>query len=215
LVAFSETTVFAMKSRCYAASSRPFGLPILATALALAAVSCGGGYSNGGGGAGYPSTISGTITPTAGGSGATVTLSGAAAATTTTDGSGNYAFSGLANGTYMVTPTNCGYSFTPVSQNVTVNGANQTSVNFTATPLQTHTVALTWVASTTTTVNGYNVYRSTINGSGYAKIASLGLVFAYIDTNVQNCSTYYYVTTAVDSTGVESGYSNQATAPIP
>ena len=162
-------------------------------------------------------TISGTITVSGGGglSGATVALAGAAAATTTTDGSGNYAFSGLANGTYTVTPTACGYSFTPVSQNVTVNGANQSGVNFTATALATHTVALTWVASTTTTVTGYNVYRSNINGSGYAKIASLGLVFAYTDTSVQNCSTYYYVTTAVDSTGLESSFSNQAAAAIP
>ncbi len=160
-------------------------------------------------------SISGTITPTAGGSGATITLSGAATATTTTDGSGNYSFVSLANGAYTVTPSNCGYSLTPVNQSVAVNGANQTGVNFAATPLQTHTVALTWVASTTTTVTGYNVYRSTINGSGYAKTASLGLVLGYTDANVQNCSTYYYVTTAVDSTGVESGFSNQATAIIP
>jgi hypothetical protein len=160
-------------------------------------------------------SISGTITPAPGGSGTTVTLTGAAADTTTTDGSGNYSFGSLANGTYTVTPSNCGYSFIPVSQNVAVNGANQAGVNFTATALQTHTVALTWAASATTTVSGYNVYRSTINGSGYAKIASLGLVFAYTDTNVQNCSTYYYVTTAVDSTGAESSFSNQTTAVIP
>jgi fibronectin type 3 domain-containing protein len=37
----------------------------------------------------------------------------------------------------------------------------------------------------------------------------------YSDTTVQNASTYYYVTTAVDSSGVESSYSNQATAVIP
>jgi len=161
-------------------------------------------------------SISGTITPQAGGSAATVTLSGAAAATTTTDGSGNYSFSGLANGTYTVTPSNCGYSLTPVSQNVAVNGANQTGVNFTATPLQTHKVALTWVASTTPTVTGYNVYRM-VNGSasGFVKIASLGLVFAYTDASVQNCTTYDYAATAVDSTGAESALSTQATAAIP
>ncbi len=160
-------------------------------------------------------SISGTITPITGGSGATVMLSGPAAATTTTDSLGNYSFSGLANGTYTVTPSNTGFTFSPANQSVAVNGANQTGVNFTATPAQTHTVALSWVASTTTTVTGYNVYRSTTNGSGYVKIASLGLVLAYTDSSVANGTTYFYVTTAVDSTGAESGFSNQATAVIP
>jgi len=160
-------------------------------------------------------SISGTISPTVGGAGATVMLSGTATATTTADGSGNYSFASLGNGTYTVTPSSCGYSITPISQNVAVNGANQTGVNFTAAPEAAHSVGLTWIASTTTTVTGYNVYRSTINGTGYAKIASLGLVLAYTDPSVQSCSTYYYVTTAVDSTGTESAFSNQATAPIP
>lgn len=159
--------------------------------------------------------ISGTITPTTGGSGATVTLTGPAAATATTDSSGNYSFGSLANGTYTVTPGNSGYTFTPVNQSVTVSGANQAGVNFTATPQLTHTVALSWVASTTPNVAGYNVYRSTANGSGYAKIATLGLVLSYSDAAVQNGTTYYYVTTAVDSTGGESAFSNQATAVIP
>jgi Carboxypeptidase regulatory-like domain len=161
-------------------------------------------------------SISGTITPTAGGSGAAVMLSGPAAATTTADTSGNYSFTGLANGTYTVTPSNTGYTFSPVSQSVSVNGANQTGVNFTAVPQPSHTVALSWSGSTTTTVTGYNVYRSTTNGSGYAKInSSLVAMLAYTDSTVSNGTTYYYVTTAVDSTGAESGYSNQATAVIP
>jgi len=162
-------------------------------------------------------SISGTITPITGGSGATVVLTGPAAATTTTDTSGNYSFSGLANGTYTLTPSNTGYSFSPANQSVTVNGANQTGVNFTATAQQTHTVALSWVASTSPTITGYNVYRSTVNGSGYVKIngSTLVTVLSYTDTTVQNAATYYYVTTAVDSTGTESSYSNQATAVIP
>ena len=174
------------------------------TGINFAATANGGTFS-----------ISGTITPIAGGSGATVTLSGAAAATTTTDSSGNYSFGSLTNGTYTVTPTDTGYTFSPINQSVTVNGANQTGVNFTATAQQSHTVTLSWVASTTTTVTGYNVYRSTVSGSGYVKIATLALVLSYTDVTVQNGITYYYVTTAVDSTGAESGFSSQATAVIP
>ena len=78
-----------------------------------------------------------------------------------------------------------------------------------------HTATLNWTASTST-VSGYNVYRSTTSGGSYTKINS-GLVttVSYVDSTVQNGMTYYYVTTAVDSGGNESAYSNQATAVIP
>jgi hypothetical protein len=74
-------------------------------------------------------TISGAIT---GGAGALVTLSGASGATVTADSSGNYTFNGLSNGTYTVTPSESGFSFTPPSQTVVVNGASVPGVNFTA-----------------------------------------------------------------------------------
>jgi len=160
-------------------------------------------------------SISGTITPTAGGSGATVTLSGAAPAVTTANTSGNYTFAGLANGTYTVTPSNIGYTFSPVSQSVMVNGANKTDVNFTATVQQTHSVALSWSASTST-VTGYNIYRSTVSGTQYAKInSSLVGGLAFTDTTVLGGTIYYYVTAAVDASGNESAFSNEAQAIIP
>jgi carboxypeptidase family protein len=160
-------------------------------------------------------SISGTISPTAGGSGATVILSGAAAATTPTNSAGNYTFTGLTNGAYTVTPNNAGYTFGPASQSVTVNAANLTGVNFTAAVQQAHSVALSWTASTST-VSGYNVYRTTISGTPYTLVnSSLVTALAYTDTTVQSGTTYYYVTTAVDASGVESVFSNQASAPIP
>ena len=159
-------------------------------------------------------TISGTITPTSGGSGTTVLLSGAAGATTTTNGSGAYSFTGLANGNYTVTPSDAAFTYTPANQSVTINGANQTGVNFTA-AAKSFSVSLTWNASGST-VSGYNVYRSTVNGSGYTKLnPSLVSGTNYDDTSVQSGTTYYYVTTSVDSGGDESAYSNQATAAIP
>jgi hypothetical protein len=163
-------------------------------------------------------SISGTIAPVAGGGGATVILSGAAGATTTTNSAGNYTFTGLANGTYTVTPSNSGYTFSPASQNATVSGANVSGLNFTASTQVTHSVALNWIASTTATVTGYNVYRSTVSGPGYAKINSsliLAPLVSYTDTTVQNGTIYFYVTTAVDGSGNESIYSNQAQANIP
>jgi len=81
-------------------------------------------------------------------------------------------------------------------------------------PVQ-HSVALTWNASIST-VAGYNVYRSTVSGGPYAKInASLVPALNYTDATVQNGSTYYYVTAAVDSSGTESAFSNEASAAIP
>jgi len=163
-------------------------------------------------------SISGTITPTTGGSAATVTLSGAAPATAITDGAGNYMFTGLGNGTYTVTPTNAGFAFAPATQSVTVSSANVSGVNFTASAQVTHSVALTWIASSTPTVTGYNVYRSTVSGTAYAKINSslvLAPLISYTDATVLNSTTYYYVTTSVDASGVESAFSNEASAAIP
>lgn len=79
-----------------------------------------------------------------------------------------------------------------------------------------HTVTLNWTASTSPNIAGYNVYRSTISGSQYTKInSSLAATTSYSDATVQAGLTYYYVTTAVDTGGNESTYSNQATAVIP
>jgi fibronectin type 3 domain-containing protein len=144
-----------------------------------------------------------------------VALSGAASGSTIADGSGNYTFAALANGTYTVTPTNTGYTFSPVNGSATVNGANVTSVNFTASPQVTHTVGLSWIASTSA-VAGYNVYRSTVSGQSYTRMnGSFVGGLSYLDLSVQNGLTYYYVTTAVDSSGIESVYSNEVSAKIP
>lgn len=159
-------------------------------------------------------SISGAISPTAGGSGATVSLSGVSTASTTTDGSGNYTFTGLSGGAYAVTPSKSGFGFNPTSQSATVNGANVTGVNFTADA--THTVALSWNASTSPLIIGYNVYRSTVSGSLYERMNS-GLIggLAFTDTGVLGGSTYYYVTTSIDANGNESPPSAQVAAFVP
>jgi hypothetical protein len=81
-------------------------------------------------------------------------------------------------------------------------------------PVQ-HSVDLTWNASTST-VSGYNVYRSTVSGGPYAKInASLVAVLNYLDLTVQGGTAYFYVTTAIDSSGNESVNSNEVSATVP
>ena|SRR5437588_3908 len=160
-------------------------------------------------------SISGTISPTAGGSGATATLSGANSASTTTNSSGSYTFTGLANGTYTVTPSNTGYTFSPGSQSVTLSGSNVTGVNFTATAQVAHSVTLSWAAGTSTVV-GYNIYRSSVSGGPYTRMnSSLITVLTYSDTTVLAGHVYYYVATLVNSSNVESSYSNELSATIP
>ena len=81
---------------------------------------------------------------------------------------------------------------------------------------QNHTVGLSWIASTSENVVGYNIYRGNQSGGPYAKInSSLDSNTAYTDTSVTDGNTYYYVTTAVNSDNEESVYSNQAQATIP
>ena len=77
-----------------------------------------------------------------------------------------------------------------------------------------HSVNLSWRASSSSNVVGYNVYRGTVAGS-YALLNSMNAGTSYSDATVQNGQTYYYAVTAVDSAGVESAFSNPAQAVIP
>ncbi len=78
-----------------------------------------------------------------------------------------------------------------------------------------HSVSLSWNPSTSVVV-GYNVYRGAVSGGPYTKLSSaIDPSTAYADTSVVSGTTYYYVTTAIDSSGTESAYSNQVQAVIP
>jgi hypothetical protein len=89
------------------------------------------------------------------------------------------------------------------------------TVSLSGTGVIQHSVALTWNASTST-VSGYNVYRSTVSGGSYTKInASPVAVLNYIDLTVQSGATYFYVATAIDSSGNESVNSIEVSAIVP
>jgi fibronectin type 3 domain-containing protein len=76
-------------------------------------------------------------------------------------------------------------------------------------------VNLSWNPSTSQVV-GYNVYRSNQSGGPYGRInAALDPNTAYTDGSVLGGQTYYYATTAVNSQGQESTYSNLSQAVIP
>jgi hypothetical protein len=79
-----------------------------------------------------------------------------------------------------------------------------------------HSVSLSWTASVSANVVGYNIYRGTTSGGPYTRLTASpvnGVV--YTDGSVQAGQTYYYVATAVDSSNNESAYSTQARAVVP
>ena len=74
-----------------------------------------------------------TITGNAGVAGATVAWTGTSSGSVTADGSGNFNTGNLGVGSYTITPSLTGYTFTPTSSVQTITNANITGVNFTAT----------------------------------------------------------------------------------
>ncbi len=78
-----------------------------------------------------------------------------------------------------------------------------------------HTVTLSWTNSSSG-ASGFNVYRSSTSGGPYSRQNSTPLTgTTFSDNHVQAGQTYFYVTTAVNSSNEESGYSNQAQAIVP
>jgi hypothetical protein len=96
------------------------------------------------------------------------------------------------------------------------NAANSVAENLTGTGMAPpqHDVSLSW--DTVPTVVGYNVYRGSQTGGPYSRInAVLDASPSYTDSSVQSGQSYYYVTTSVDSAGVQSAYSNETYVVIP
>jgi hypothetical protein len=119
--------------------------------------------------------------------------------------SGNPSTSGTA--TFSVTVTD---STTPTQQTTTAG------FSITITIGVSHSVVLTWGASPSSAATGYNVYRSNVSGTGYAKINSTPVsALTYTDATVVSVETYYYVMTAVDSVGDESDFSVELQEAIP
>ncbi|MFV9506445.1 MAG: PKD domain-containing protein, partial [Oscillochloridaceae bacterium umkhey_bin13] len=94
-------------------------------------------------------TVSGRVT-TANGTGlAGVTLSDGTR-TATTNASGDYMLTGVPSGSYTLTPSLSGYTFSPASLSVSVSG-NLSGRNFTATPISAATYT---ISGRVTTANG-------------------------------------------------------------
>lgn len=97
-------------------------------------------------------------------------------------------------------------SATPDSIPLSGSGTTQT------TP---HSVVLTWVPSNSTVV-GYHIYRGEQTSGPFARLSpSVIAGTTYTDTTVQSNTNYFYVATAVNAAGIESGFSNEISVKVP
>ena len=79
-----------------------------------------------------------------------------------------------------------------------------------------HVVALSWTASTSSNVAGYDVFRGVSAGGPYTQLnSSLVPILSYTDNNVQPGQSYFYVTASVDTNNNQSVYSNEVPATVP
>ena len=104
---------------------------------------------------------------------------------------------------FAVKVTGCGGAVSQVSYKAVI----QATAN--------HVVDLSWTASTSAHIVGYNVYRSS-DAATWQKInASLIASTLYSDSTVANSTTYYYAATAVDMYGHESTKTAAVKAVVP
>ena len=73
-------------------------------------------------------------------------------------------------------------------------------------------IQLTWVQSGSPGVTQNKIYRSTVSGGPYGLIATIPATTSFNNTGLTSGTTYFYVVTAVNSAGLESVASNQASA---
>lgn len=79
---------------------------------------------------------------------------------------------------------------------------------------RTYSIQVTWTDSTDPNAASVNVYRATVSGGPYTKIASgiaMG-VQTYNDVGLVPFRIYYYVTTEVDNNSNESAFSAETSA---
>ncbi len=163
---------------------------------------------------GTSGSATGSLTAT----GANVTITAAISSNS------RFAISGLS--LPAIIPAGQSASFT-VTYSPLVAGADSSTLTFTSnaqvasttdsatgtgTAPPVHSVTLSWSASTSSNISGYNIYRAvyTTACGGFSKIngSTLDTLLTYRDSALTDGTNYCYATTAVDSSNVESGYSN-------
>ena len=123
---------------------------------------------------------------------------------------------GLAAGTYTAivtfTVTKGGNTTVPVT--MTVTSGSTSSLTSPSPSSSSNTASLTWSPDTSTnTLAGYKVYVGTSSGV-YSSSVNVGNVTTYAVTNLGIGTTYYFAVSAFNSSGIESGFSNEVSKSI-
>ncbi len=165
---------------------------------------------------GSSGSASGTLTA----SGADVTITGA------TTSNSVFSIGGLSLPTTIPAGQSVSYSitFSPLTAgtaNATLTLASNAQSSTTTEALSgsgtaapTHTVNLSWNASSSSGISGYNIYRAVYTSSAcgsFSKINSaVDTTTLYTDGSVVDGTSYCYAATAVNTSSQESSYSNIA-----
>jgi hypothetical protein len=157
----------------------------------------------------------------------TNTSSSSVTVSNVTIGGAGFSAIGMSNGVNLSPGTSLAMnvSFTPSalgptsgSITVTDNASNPTiTIVLSGAGASGHTAKVSWNPSSSTNVVGYYVYRGITTGGPYSRLngSSPDQSTISVDGTVQSGQTYYYVVTAVDVNGLESNFSNEASAFIP
>ena len=127
-------------------------------------------------------SISGSVSGASCTSGVTMTLSGNAQVTATTAGNGAYSLSGLLPGSYTLTPSASGCSFSPTSTSITIANGNVTASTFTGTA---NAYSITGSVSGTSCSSGVTL---TLSGSAQGTTTT-GTNGSYVFTEVPGTYT--------------------------
>ena len=73
-------------------------------------------------------------------------------------------------------------------------------------------INLNWTQSPSANVTENKIYRSTLNGGPYSLVATIAATTSFNNIGLISGTTYYYVVTAVNGSGLESPASNQSSA---
>ena len=104
-----------------------------------------------------------------------------------------------------------------ITSNASTNGTATIALSGTGTA-GSYAVTLSWEAPTSSIdpVAGYNIYREQVSSSAYVLLnSSIDTETSYVDRTVMSGNTYDYVTTSLDTSGVESTPSNMISVTIP
>ncbi len=163
-------------------------------------------------------TITGAVTTAAGAGISGVTVS-TGSNSTTTNASGAYTLSGVVNGTYTLTPSRSGFTFSPASRSVTVNDANVSGQNFTGTPPANVPPVANFTFTTSALTANFTDTSTDSDGTIASRSWNFGDGTTSTATNPSKtytaAGTYTVTLTVTDNIGASSSKSSAVTVVVP